>query len=53
MWGGPSHARMHQAENQTRGENQLPWRRGLLGWLIPTVTLTAFAIAVIVYLVVN
>lgn len=50
---GPSHARMHQAESQTRGENQLPWRRGRLGLSIPAVALAAFAIAVVVYLVVN
>lgn len=53
MWGGPSHARMHQAENQAHGhESQLPWRRGRLGIIIPVATLAAAAVAVVVLFIV-
>jgi hypothetical protein len=51
---GPSHAKLHQAENQAHGyENQFLWRRGRLGMIIPAVTLILAAIAVIAYLIVN
>lgn len=52
MWGGPSHAKLQHAEHQAHGHaNQLPWRRGRLGIVIPAVTLGAFAVAAIIYLI--
>lgn len=49
----PSHANLHQAENQAHGhENQVPWRRGRLGVIIPAVTVVAFA-AFVVFAVVT
>lgn len=52
VWGGPSHAKLHQAENQAHGhEDQFPWRRGRLGLIVPAVTVGGFAIAVLVYLI--
>jgi hypothetical protein len=45
--GGPSHAKLHQAENQAHGrEEQFPWRRGRLGIIIPLVTIVAYAVVV-------
>jgi len=53
MWGS-SHANIHQAENQAHGrENQLPWRRGRLGIIVPAATLAAFAVAVTIYVIVT
>lgn len=46
---GPSHAKLHQAENQAHGrEEQFPWQRGRLGIIIPLATVVAFAIVVII-----
>lgn len=51
---GPSHAKLHQAANQAHGrEDQFPWRRGLLGWLIPLDSLAASGVVVVIYLVVD
>lgn len=48
---GPSHAKLHQAENQAHGrEPQFPWRRGRLGLLVPLITIVV-AIAVVIYVV--
>lgn len=45
----PSHAKMHQAENQAHGrEGQFPWRRGIVGVVIPLVSIVGFA-AVLIY----
>lgn len=46
---GSGHAKLHQAENQAHGrEQQLPWRRGRLGLIIPLIAVLAFA-AVVAY----
>jgi hypothetical protein len=51
VFDGPSNAGMHHTENQARGHaEQYPWRRGVLGWLIPTATLVAVALFVGWYL---